>query len=70
MQKDLQQPNGAYQDITAAHPDREQLAHDMHMHPLRDGRYDCVMKVRPVCKLPFYAATCKLHKDPFKLRYL
>jgi hypothetical protein len=70
MQKDLQQPNGAYQDITAAHPDPEQLAHDMHMHLLRDGRYDCVMKVRPVCKLPFYAATCKLHKDPVKLRYL
>ena len=68
--KDLHSPNGAYCDVTTPHPDPEQLAKELHVQLQRDGRYECVMKVKPVCKLPFYAATCKLHKDPIKLRYL
>ena len=66
----MQAPNGAYHDVTAPHPDPEQLAKDLHVHLQHDGRYECIMKAKPVCKLPFYAATCKLHKDPIKLRYL
>jgi hypothetical protein len=70
LQKDLQAPHGAYHDVTIAHPDPEDLARSIHNHLKGDGRFECVVKVHPVCKLPFYAATCKFHKDPVKLRFL